>query len=47
MPLVIQPASPLELWEGNSEKLFEFSEVAGKYMKVLTIPQIHKFLNIE
>ncbi len=47
VPLVIQPASPLELWEGNSEKLFEFSEVAGKYMKVLTIPQIHKFLNIE
>jgi 7-carboxy-7-deazaguanine synthase len=47
VPLIIQPASPLKLWEGNSNKLFEFSEVAGKYMKVFTIPQIHKFLNIE
>ena len=47
IPLIIQPASPLELWEGNTDKLFQFSEVAGKYMKVYTIPQIHKFLNIE
>lgn len=45
--LVIQPASPIDLWENNHHKLFEFSEAVGKYLKVLTIPQIHKFLNIE
>lgn len=45
--LVIQPASPIDLWECSNHKLFEFSEAVGKHLKVLTIPQIHKFLNIE
>lgn len=47
IPLVIQPASPIEQWEGFNNKLFEFSEALGEYMEVLTIPQTHKFLNIE
>jgi len=47
IPIIIQPASPIEQWKSNTHKLFSFSEVIGEYMKVLTIPQTHKFLNIE
>lgn len=47
IPVVIQPASPIEQWKGYNNKLFEFSEIIGEYMEVLTIPQTHKFLNIE
>ena len=46
IPLIIQPVSPLNQWD-NIENLFKFSEIVGKYMKVYTIPQIHKILNIE
>lgn len=45
--LVIQPVSPINQWQNNTNKLFEFSEIAGKYMDVLIIPQTHKFLKIE
>ena len=44
LQFIIQPSSPLSDWEGISNSLFEFSEVAGKYFKVSTIPQIHKIL---
>ena len=45
--VVIQPVSPIEQWKGINEKLFEFSEAVGKYVNVVTIPQVHKFLNVE
>lgn len=45
--LVIQPVSPIEQWQDNINKLFKFSEIAGKYMDVLLIPQTHKFLKID
>ncbi|MDD3984320.1 MAG: 7-carboxy-7-deazaguanine synthase QueE [Methanobacterium sp.] len=44
--IVIQPVSPLKLWVDNSKKLFEISEEVGKYINVLTIPQVHKLLNV-
>ena len=44
--MVIQPVSPLDLWADGSQKLFEISEEAGKYIDVLTIPQVHKLLNV-
>ncbi|MDO5848091.1 MAG: 7-carboxy-7-deazaguanine synthase QueE [Methanobrevibacter sp.] len=43
----IQPSSPLSDWKGNTWKLFKFSEIAGEYFEVSTIPQIHPILNIE
>ena len=46
LSLVIQPSDPLDYWTGNSKKLFEISEVVGKYLDVLTIPQVHKLLKI-
>jgi len=46
IPLVIQPVSPINKWD-NFNKLFGFSQLAGKYMEVLIIPQTHKFLNIK
>ena len=30
-----------------NSRLFEFSEVVGKYFNVLVIPQIHRILDIE
>ncbi|MCL2157098.1 MAG: 7-carboxy-7-deazaguanine synthase QueE [Methanobrevibacter sp.] len=45
--LVIQPVSPINQWQNNISKLFEFSEIAGKYLNVLIIPQTHKFLKID
>ncbi len=45
--VVIQPVSPIELWKDNKELLFEVSQIIGKYMDVLTIPQLHKFMDIE
>jgi organic radical activating enzyme len=44
--LVIQPSSPIEDWEGNESKILEFSKVAGIYLDVLTIPQLHKCMHI-
>ena len=44
--LVVQPVSPLELWAGKTHKLLEISEKAGEYLDVLTIPQVHKLLNL-
>ncbi|MBF4475746.1 MAG: 7-carboxy-7-deazaguanine synthase QueE [Methanobacterium formicicum] len=46
MPLIVQPASPLELWKGRTHKLLEISEKAGEHLDVLTIPQVHKLLNL-
>ena len=46
LSMVIQPVSPLDLWVDGTHKLFEISEEAGKYMDVLTIPQVHKLLNM-
>jgi organic radical activating enzyme len=46
LSLIIQPASPLSNWMKNSNKLLEISERTGKYLDVLTIPQIHKILKI-
>ncbi|MCF0226051.1 MAG: 7-carboxy-7-deazaguanine synthase QueE [Methanobrevibacter sp.] len=43
----IQPSSPISEWKGNTNKLFEFSEIVGEYFEVCTIPQIHTILNIE
>jgi organic radical activating enzyme len=45
--LVIQPVSPIEQWQNNINKLFDFSKIAGKYVDVLVIPQTHKFLKID
>lgn len=45
LSMVIQPAHPLKQWK-NNKKLFKISEEVGKYMDVLTIPQIHKILDI-
>lgn len=46
LPLIIQPVSPIELWDDNKSKLFKFSEIAGKYLDVYTIPQVHKYLDV-
>jgi 7-carboxy-7-deazaguanine synthase len=46
LSMVIQPVSPLDLWAESCHKLFEISEEAGKYLDVLTIPQVHKLLNV-
>lgn len=43
----IQPSSPISDWKDNTEKLLEFSEIAGEHFEVATIPQIHTILNIE
>lgn len=45
--LVIQPSSPLDNWSGHEDKLFRISENVGKYLDVLTIPQVHKILRIQ
>ncbi len=44
--LVVQPASPLDMWAGKTHKLLEISEKAGEHFDVLTIPQVHKLLNL-
>ena len=46
LSLIIQPASPLNLWDKNQHKLLEISEVTGRYVDVLVIPQVHKILKI-
>lgn len=46
IPMFIQPVSPLELWAGKTHKLLEISEKAGEHLSVLTIPQVHKLLNL-
>ena len=45
--MVIHPVSPLNNWVDAGQKLLTLSEAAGKYIEVLTIPQIHKLLNIK
>ena len=47
LKIIIQPSSPLGEWKDINFKLFEFSEIVGQYFEVLTIPQIHKILDIE
>lgn len=47
LSIIIQPVSPIELWKSDKDKLFKFSEITGKYMDVLIIPQLHKFMDIE
>lgn len=44
--MVLQPASPLEYWVKNTSKLFEMSEKVGEQLNVLTIPQVHKLLEV-
>ncbi|MCK9151463.1 7-carboxy-7-deazaguanine synthase QueE [Methanobacterium alcaliphilum] len=46
VPMVIQPASPLEYWIQHSPRLFKMSEIAGEQLEVLTIPQVHKLLHV-
>jgi hypothetical protein len=46
LSMVIQPVSPIDLWTDTNQKLFEISEEVGKYIDVLTIPQVHKLLNV-
>ncbi len=45
--MVLQPVSPIKVWADDTQKLFKLSEVAGKYIDVLTIPQVHKLLNLK
>jgi len=47
LSLVVQPASPLDLWVDKTNILLEISEKAGEHMDVLTIPQVHKLLNLK
>ena len=47
LKIIIQPSSPLDEWKDLNFKLFDFSEIVGQYFEVLTIPQIHKILDIE
>lgn len=44
--MVLQPASPLEYWVQNTPKLFKMSEKVGEHLNVLTIPQVHKLLEV-
>jgi 7-carboxy-7-deazaguanine synthase len=46
LSMVLQPMSPIDLWAEDTKKLFEMSEEAGKYIDVLTIPQVQKLLNM-
>jgi len=46
LSMVIQPVNPLDLWVDGTNKLFEISEEAGKYIDVLIIPQVHKLLKM-
>ncbi len=46
LPLIIQPESPLTNWQSKQDKLLEMSEKVGRYLDVLVIPQVHKFLNV-
>lgn len=47
IPIILQPASPVEQWKNQTDLLFKFSETMGKYMNVLVVPQTHEFLNIK
>lgn len=47
LPLVVQPASPMDFWTGKTQKLLEISEKAGEHLDVLTIPQVHKLLKLK
>jgi len=47
LPLVVQPSSPLDYWDGKTQKLLEISEKAGEHLNILTIPQVHKLLKLK
>jgi len=44
--MVLQPASPLDYWVQHTPKLFKMSEKVGEHLNVLTIPQVHKLLEV-
>ncbi len=46
LSMVIQPSDPLDDWISHKNELFRISENVGKYLDVLTIPQVHKILKI-
>jgi 7-carboxy-7-deazaguanine synthase len=46
LSMVLQPSSPLEDWAYCQSKLLKISEETGKHLDVLTIPQVHKLLNL-
>jgi organic radical activating enzyme len=46
LSMVLQPASPLEDWAYRSSKLLRISEETGRHLDVLTIPQVHKLLDL-
>lgn len=46
LSMVLQPASPIEDWVYCQSKLLRISEETGKHLDVLTIPQVHKLLNL-
>jgi len=47
VPLIIQPSSPINYWKGKEKKILKLSEICGKHMDVLTIPQVHKYLGVD
>ncbi|GAA5819414.1 MAG: 7-carboxy-7-deazaguanine synthase QueE [Methanobrevibacter sp. CfCl-M3] len=47
VPLIIQPSSPIVHWKGKEKKVLELSETCGKYVEVLTIPQVHKCIGLD
>ncbi|MDI6702515.1 7-carboxy-7-deazaguanine synthase QueE [Methanothermobacter wolfeii] len=46
LSMVIQPCSPPGGWAGNTPRLLEMSQEAGKYMDVYVIPQMHRALGL-
>lgn len=46
LSMVVQPSSPLQDWAYCPSKILKISEETGKYLDVLTIPQVHKLLNL-
>ncbi|HMK53810.1 MAG TPA: 7-carboxy-7-deazaguanine synthase QueE [Methanobacteriaceae archaeon] len=46
LSMVVQPSSPLQDWADCQSILLKISEETGKHLDVLTIPQVHKLLNL-
>ncbi|MEJ8542108.1 7-carboxy-7-deazaguanine synthase QueE [Methanothermobacter wolfeii] len=46
LSMVIQPCSSPGGWAGNTPRLLEMSQEAGKYMDVYVIPQMHRALGL-
>ena len=44
--IIIQPVSPMSLWD-DKKQLFKISEAVGSKYSVSIIPQIHKYMDIE